>query len=148
MIDAAVIDAHSAFRDFLIAASPLRTFLNGDFVYWPEVPGGGDPAMPGKAVAFRFNGGISSAYLPVQDARVSMRSYGETAYQAMEVYRLLYARLHGQQNFIVGDVGFYGAHEQVPGVPLEDPITGWPYVFSVVTLRLATVPVTDGAGGS
>ena len=136
-----MIDAHSALRTYLIAASALRTLLGGDFVYWPEVPGGGDPAMPTKAIAFRFNGGLTYPTIRAQDARVSVRCYGATAYQAMEVYRALYDRLHDQQNFIVGDVGFHGAIEQVPGVPLEDPTTHWPYVFAVYSVRVATIPV-------
>lgn len=147
-----MIDAHSALRTFLIAASPLRTLLGGDYVYWPEIPGGGDPPMPGKAISFRFNGGITFPTLRAQDARVSMRCYGETAFEAMEVYRALYDRLHDRQNFIVddpgGDVGFHGTIETVPGVPLEDPATRWPYIFSVWAARVATIPVAGGAGGS
>lgn len=141
-----MIDAHSALRSFLIEASPLRTLLGADRVYWPEVPGG--TSMPGKAIAFRFNGGTTEDVLAQQDARVNFRCYGSSAYQAMEVYRALYDRLHGQQNFIVGDVGFHGAIEEVPGVPLEDPVTHWPYVFAVYSVRVATIPVPSSVGDS
>ena len=136
-----MIDAHSALRSYLIAASPLRTLLGGDFVYWPEVPGGGDPAMPGKAISFRFGPGFTFPTLAAQDADARFRCFGSTALQAMDVYRALRDRLHGRQNFIVGTVGFHGANELGPGEPLEDPATGWPYVFVRYSIRVATIPL-------
>lgn len=134
-----MIDAHSALRTYLIAASPLRTLLGGTYVYWPELPS--SRAGDLKSVVFRFSGGTSSPYLPTQEARVNFRCYGATHVEAMTVYRALYDRLHAIQNVIVGDVGLYGAEEDVPGEPLEDPSTGWPFVFTVYTIRVATVPV-------
>lgn len=135
-----MIDAHDALRDYLIAASPLRTLLGGDYVYVPEIPGG-DVTMPRKAIAFRFNGGLTFPTIRAQDARVNFRCYGATYLEAGSVYRALYDRLHDRQNFIVGDVGFHGAIEEVPGVPLEDPGTRWPYFFAVYSIRVATIPV-------
>ena len=134
-----MIDAHSALRTYLIAASPLRTLLGGDHVYWPEVPS--NVAMPRKAISLRLSGGQSSPYLRFQRARLTVRCWGESSYNAMEVYRALYDRLHDQQNFIVGDVGFHGVFESVPGEPLEDPDTDWPFVFAVYDLWVATVSV-------
>lgn len=141
-----MIDAHSALRTHLIAASPLRTLLGGDFVYWPELPANGanlTPAlvMPRKAISFRIAGGQSSPYLRFQRARLTVRCWGESSYEAMRVYRALYDRLHDSQNFIVGDVGFHGVFESVPGEPLEDPDTDWPFVFAVYDLWVATVSV-------
>lgn len=137
-----MIDAHNALRAHLIAASPLRTLLGGDFVFTPEVPATYTGlTMPGKAIAFRFGGGRTEPYLHAQQARVSFRCYGSTSVQAREVYRALYDRLHLSQSFIVGDVGFHGIFESVPGEPLEEPDTGWPFVFAVYTVVVATVAV-------
>ena len=137
-----MIDSHSALRTHLIAASDLRTLLGGDFVYWPEIPQNPPSlTMPDKAISFRIAGGTSSPYLRAQRARLTVRCWGESAYEAMRVYRALYDRLHDSQNFIVGDVGFHGVFESVPGEPLEDPDTGWPFVFAVYDLWLATVSV-------
>lgn len=135
-----MIDVHSALLTFLRAPSDLRTLLGGNYVYWPEIPA--NSGMPRKAIAFRISGGVTSEYLPEQAARVTFRCYGASAYDAMTVYRALYDRLHGLQNFIVGTVGFHGAEEDVPGEPLEDPATGWHFAFTVYTLRVATVPVS------
>jgi|SRR5688500_2025388 len=134
-----MIDAHSALRSHLIATSALRTLLGGDYVYWPEIPG--TVTMPRKAISFRFSGGQSNPYLYAQQARVVFRCYGSTAIEAMSVYRALYDRLHLSQNFIVSTVGFYGAMEDVPGDPQEDPDTDWPFVHTVYTLWVATVAV-------
>ena len=134
-----MIDAHSALRTHLIAASPLRTLLGGDYVYWPEIPA--NVSMPRKAISFRFGGGLTSLYLRAQSARLTVRCWGSSSYEAMTVYRALYDRLHDSQNFIVGDVGFHGAFESVPGEPLEDPDTGWPFVFAVYDVTVATVSV-------
>lgn len=137
-----MIDAHTALRTYLIAASPLRTLLGGAYVYWPELPASRSVSPIGKNIVFRFSGGPTSPYLPTQQARVNFRCYGASHVEAMTVYRALYDRLHAIQNVIVGDTGIYGAEEDTPGEPLEDPGTGWPFVFTVYTLRVATVPVT------
>ena len=141
-----MIDVHAALRAHLIAASPLRTLLGGNYVYTPEIPGG--TAMPRRSISFRITGGATSPTLRQQDARISFRCFGANAIQAAEVYRALYDRLHDQQNFVVGNVGFHGTEEDVPGSPLEDPATNWPFVHTVYTAKVATVPVSSGAGGS
>jgi hypothetical protein len=137
-----MIDAHTALRTHLIEASALRTLLGGNYVYTPELPSTrtGDT----KNVVFSVTGGQTDPYLRAQDLRVAFRCYGESSEEAREVYRALYDRLHDTQNFIVGDVGFHGAVEEVPGTPLEDPGTDWPYIFTVYSIRVATVPVGDG----
>lgn len=136
-----MIDAHSALRTHLIAASDLRTLLGGDYVYWPELPANLSDDMPRKAISFRFGGGASNQYLRAQRVRLTLRCWGESSYEAMRVYRALYDRLHDSQGFIVGDVGFHGVNESVPGEPLEDPDTGWPFVFAIYDVWVATVSV-------
>lgn len=136
-----MIDSHSAMRTHLIVPSDLRTLLGGDHVYWPELPASLSSSMPRKAISFRISGGATDPYLRAQRARLTLRCWGESAFEAMRVYRALYDRLHDSQNFIVGDVGFHGAFESVPGEPLEDPDTGWPFVFVVYDLWMATVSV-------
>lgn len=135
-----MIDAQTALRTYLIAPSGLRTLLGGNYVYVGELPS--TRAGNLKSVVFRFSGGNTSEYLRLQQVRVSFRCYGESSFEATRVYRALYDRLHGIQNVIVGDVGFHGAEEDIPGEPLEDPATDWPFVFTVYTIRVATVPVT------
>ena len=135
-----MIDAQTALRTYLLQASPLLTLLGGNYVYWPELPStrSGDT----KNVVFRASGGSTDPYLRSQDLRIAFRCYGESALEAMRVYRALYDRLHLTQNLIVGDVGFHGIDEEVPGEPLEDPETNWPFVFAVYSCRVATVPVS------
>ena len=135
-----MIDAHNALRAYLIAASPLRTLLGGDHVYTPELPT--TVVMPRKAISFRFSGGLTFSPLRAQDARVVFRCWGETSEDAREVYGALYDRLHDKQNFIVNGVGFHGTDEDIPGSPVEDPDTGWQYVHTVYSVRVATVPVS------
>jgi hypothetical protein len=111
-------------------------------VFVPEVPQSFTGlTMPGKAIAFRFLGGASNAYLYAQRVRVGFRCYGATSAQAREVYRALYDRLHLTQNLIVDGVGFHGISESVPGEPLEEPDTGWPFVFAIFDVQVATVSV-------
>lgn len=134
-----MIDVHGGLLTFLRAPSALRTLLGGNYVYWPELPD--NRAGNLKSVVFRSGGGFTYSTLRAQNVRVTFRCYGESAFEAMRVYRALYDRLHDQQNFIVGDVGFHGASEDVPGEPLEDPVTNWPFVHCVYTIRVATVPI-------
>ena len=136
-----MIDAHTALRSYLIEPSAFRTLLGGDYVYWPAIPGGGDPPMPANAVSFRGSGGFSEPTLGLQRATASFKCWGSTAYNAMQVYIALRPLLHDQQGVVRGGVGFYNFLEEVPGQPLEDPVTHWPYVFAVFTLAVATVAI-------
>lgn len=143
-----MIDAHNALRAYLIEPSDLRTLLGGSFVYTPQLPDNRTGLQ--KNITFRVTGGQTHPNLRAQVLRVAFRCYGEpdagsdmsAGESARAVYRALYDRLHDKQNFIVGDVGFHGAIEEVPGAPLEDPVTNWPFVFAVYSIRVATVPVT------
>jgi hypothetical protein len=57
-----LIDAHDAIRTYLIASSPLRTLLGGDFVFAPEVPATFTGlSMPDKAISFRVTGGSAAS---------------------------------------------------------------------------------------
>lgn len=137
-----MIDVHDALRAYLIAASPLRTLLGGDFVFVPEVPASFTGlTMPDKAISFRVTGGLSGKYLKTQSARVAFRCWGTTSDEARDVYAALYDRLNGQQGLVVGSVAIHGADEDVPGEPLEDPGTGWPFIHTVYTVTLSTTPV-------
>lgn len=135
-----MIDAHGALLTYLRAPSDLRTLLGGNYVYWPSVPS--DIGMPRKAISFRMSGGSSDENLPVQTPRVTFRCWAESHYEAMRVYRALHDRLHGIQNVIVGDVGIYGAEEDVPGEPLQDRDTTWPFAHCLYTMTFATVALT------
>jgi hypothetical protein len=134
-----MIDVPTALVVHLRDTSPLRTLLAGNYVYTPELPG--TRAGNLKSVVFKSTGGSTYATLRAQDMRFSFRCYGESDYEAWRVYRALYDRLHDRQNFIVGDVGFHGITEEVPGSPLEDPDTGWNYVGAIYTAKVATIPV-------
>jgi len=137
-----VIDPHDALRTFLIAASPLRTLLGGDFVFVPEIPGSFTGLqMPEKAISFRISGGRSLPYNKTQQARAVFRCWGTTSDEARDVYAALYDRLNGQQGLVVGGVAIHGADEDVPGEPLEDPDTGWPFIHTVYTVTLSTTAV-------
>ncbi len=134
-----MVDPYAALVTYLRATSPLRTLLGGAYVFTPELP----ETRSGntKNVVFRNNGGRTFEYLRAQDLRIGFRCYGSTAAEAQSVYGALYDRLHDTNNFIVGTVGFHGATEEVPGVSLEDPVTNWPFVFVVYSIRVATIPV-------
>lgn len=134
-----MIDVPTALVVHLRDTSPLRTLLGGNYVYTPELPG--TRAGNLKSVVFQPTGGSTYPTLRAQDARFEFRCYGESDYEAWRVYRALYDRLHDRQNFIVGDVGFHGITEDVPGRSLEDPATGWDFVSAIYTVKVATIPV-------
>lgn len=142
-----MIDAHSALRLHLLEPSALRTLLGGPYVYWPELPAGTSGA--GKRVVFRFNGGSADDRLPIHRYTVNLRCYGSSAYEAMQVYRVLHDRLVRVDNLIVTDtfptpderVAFYNFAEITPGQPLQDPPTSWHYTFSVWSATVSTLAV-------
>lgn len=137
-------NASTALRSYLIAPSTFRTYLGGDFVYTPELPPG--TAMPTKRVVFRFNGGPPTEYdAPIRRIRVNFRCYAETYVNAEKLYMQLHARLHGleSQTITVGseEVAFYRIGEDVAPSQLETDEEGWPFVFSVYGLTVATMAV-------
>ena len=141
-----MIDTQSALRLHLLEPSDLRTLLGGPYVYWPELPAGRSGAS--KNVTFRINGGSASNDVPIHRAVVNFRCYGSSAYEAMQVYRALHDRLVRTDNLIVTDTynsdartAFYNITETTPGQPLQDPPTGWHYVFSVWTLTVSTLAI-------
>lgn len=148
-----MIDAHSALRLHLLEPSALATLV-GVHVYWPELPAGVSGA--GNRVVFRFNGGSAEDTLPIHRYTVNFRCYGinattgkSTAYDSFRVYRALHDRLVRTGNVIVTDtfptpddrVAFYNFAEITPGQPLQDPVTGWFYTFSVWQATVATTAV-------
>jgi hypothetical protein len=77
--------------------------------------------------------------------RVNFRCYGESAQLAERVYMHLHARLHGthMEPVTVGAerIAFYRIGEDVSPAHLEEPDTGWPYVFVVYGLTVSTMAV-------
>lgn len=134
-----MVDIPTALIVYLRDTSPLRTLLGGNYVYFAELPSTrtGDT----KNIVFDITGGATDPDLRAQRLRVAFRCYGESHFEAMRVYRALYDRLHDRQNFIVGDVGFHGIVEEVPGVALEDRDSGWFYISAIYSIRAATTPV-------
>lgn len=137
-------NASTALRSLLIAPSTFRTYLGGDFVYTPELPPG--TAMPTKRVVFRFNGGPQTgANVPIRRIRANFRFYAETYVNAEKLYMQAHARLHGLhgETVTVGGerVGFYRIGEDVSPSQLEDPETGWPYIFAVYGVTVSTMAV-------
>lgn len=134
-------NASAAFRTLLIAASTFRTFLGGDFVYTPELPPG--TSMPTKRVVFRFNGGpATEPKAPIRRIRCNIRWYGSTYQEAEQLYMQGHARIHGLHGVTVTVnsevVAFYRIGEDIAPAQLEEPEVGWPYVFSVYGLTVAT----------
>ncbi len=142
-----MIDTSTALRLHLLEPSALRTLLGGPYVYWPELPDGVSGAA--KRITFRINGGSADNRIPLHRTVVNFRCYGSTAYEAMQVYRALHDRLVRTDNLIVTDtfadpderVAFYNITETTPGQPLQDPPTGWHYVFAVWTLTVSTLAI-------
>ena len=145
-----MIDAQTALRLYLLEPSTLRTLLGGPYVYWPEIPANPGFTMPRKAISFRLNGGSADDDLPIQRPSVNFKLWGGTHYEAMQVYRALNDRLGRKGNLIVVDtfsdpderVAFYNLRElSAPNTGLEDPGTGWPYVFATWSPTVSTLPI-------
>ena len=139
-----------AFRLYLLEPSPLRTWLGGPYVYKPAIPPGpGGPTMPRRAISFRGNGGSADNDLPLHRPTVNVRIWSTTDDDAEVGYRLFHDRMVRKNNVIVADtfsdpderVAFYNWTEVTPGQSLEDPPTGWPYIFTVWTPTVSTLPI-------
>ena len=137
-------NASTALRTLLIATSTFRSYLGGDFVYTPELPAG--TTMPTKRVVFRLNGGPpTEPDAPIRRIRANFRCYAESYVNAEKLYGHLVARLHrlpSQTVTVAGErFAFYRIGEDVSPSQLEDPVTGWPYIFSVFGLTVSTMAV-------
>lgn len=135
-----------ALRLYLLETSDLRTWLGGPYVYKPQLPANPGFSMPHRAIVFRGNGGSSNDQLPIQRPTINFRIYGTSDDDAEVGYRYLHDRLVRQRNLIVTDtysdpdqrVGFYNLREVTPGQSLEEPQTGYPFIFTVWSPTVAT----------
>ncbi len=84
----AFVRAIEMFRTLLLS-KPAITALVADRVYGPPgIPRGSasPPGMPAKAITLAQTGGMDNPSIPLTWARIDMRCYGETQYQAAVLY--------------------------------------------------------------
>lgn len=134
----------------------VATWLEGALsvpVEYPELPRSLDDAMPFKVLVITPGGSAFSAgdnsYVKVARMRADLRCYGETAMQAMNVYREAAEALKAlrRRTVTVGAVG-----EEV-GVVLDnailsagpltviDPDTKWPCVYATWAVHGSEIEV-------
>lgn len=138
-----------AFRLYLLEPSDLRTWLGGPYVYKPEIPANPGFSIPHRAISFKGNGGSSDNELPLQRPSVVIRIWGTSDDDAEVGYRHLADRMARLDNLVVTDtfsdppqrVGFYNWRETTPGQSLADPPTGWPFIFTLWTPTVSTLPI-------
>jgi len=128
-----LIDLPAAIRTHLLAEAAVVA-LTGTRIYAEEdtPPAGYKPGTDGTALCFRVRGGGPD----FPDARlmpsVLFRCYAANKPDAQELYRALYAALHGH----CGATVRYGQIDML-GETLTDPDTGFPFVLCA--FRLAVV---------
>lgn len=130
--------AHYAVRAYLLDRDSVADILV-DRLFAPELPEGEDESMPRRCAVLSQSGGPGSrGYLPLDAQRVDVRAYGETAWQAARVARVVHLELKALRRVTVsidqpeGDPVRVLIHsiEPVGGfIDLDDAATRWPLVF-------------------
>lgn len=95
-----------------------------------ELPEDQDASMPKKAIVVSGAGGPGSGgYLPLDRARIDIRSYGATHAEAMDVAIAAHATLKGLRRTVVDDVVVHAFDPAGGYVGLREPETRWPLVL-------------------
>jgi len=129
-----VLDILSAIRSYLADQAGLMAHTGnaGERIYaGPDLPPEYSPAN-GAGILFNLRGGGQDYTSLVLSPSIQFRTYGPTMKAAIAADRALYDALNDAQCWPIKI-----ARLDVPGQPLSDPDTRWPFVLSFYTINLS-----------
>jgi hypothetical protein len=138
-----VPDQLAALRAFLKADADLTAITQGR-IFAGELPASVTPAMPTTAVVISRAGGLGAigrAYQQYGDFRVDVRCYGATPKAADDVWRRLQPALKQLRRQVVTGCLLHWARQGGGPMPMRDPDTDWPSIFSAWQVLAAEIPV-------
>lgn len=117
--------------------------LVGVNVFGEELPRERNATMPEKCIVVRAAGGPRQfGTLPVGDARIDLRTYGETPYQSKVVYRAVMASMkYGLLRKAYGEALLHSASLESGPIALREPNVEWPFQFSSWLVKAAEIPI-------
>ncbi len=142
------IDWNAALKEFLDGEAYVTDEV-GTKIFVRNIPKGG--GTPGKALVLVQSGGGAAIRLPIVTCEYRFRCYGDTAYEAREVYRGLRSALHGvKRKRITPGTGVSdsGTHWLIiakeTGSPQDvmEPETDWNFVLCQFWCMFFTFPVS------
>ena len=131
-------DGLGALVSYLKAQSAISALI-GTRVYGLEVPKADATAMPRKCIVINNAGGIGQASdLDVYQWRLDFKCYGETAFEAVKVWRTLRTELRDLDKNVTDSTVLYNALHSAGPFSFQDQPTEWP-----VTLDTWLVKIQD-----
>ena len=124
----AIQDGLAALITYLKAQSAISSAL-GTRVFGLELPESETDDMPRKAIVCNIAGGVGSAsYLDMYKLRVDFYCYGETPYEASEVWRTLKPILRDMERNVTSSTCLTSAEHSGGATFTRESVTEWSVV--------------------
>ncbi len=135
-------DAVGAMVAYLKAQSAISTLLSTR-VYGLELPEADAVSMPRKAIVVNTAGGIGEASeLDVFQHRLDFMCYGETPFEAYEVWRTLRTELRDMTKNVTSSTTLYNAIHSAGCFSFRDTPTNWPVTVDTWLVRIQDTVVS------
>ncbi|MEO1490364.1 MAG: DUF3168 domain-containing protein [Pseudomonadota bacterium] len=118
----------TALRAFLLADPPCNAITDGR-IFGGRLPAAESAAMPRRAIVVTKAGGtdlFAGGYVEHATARVDVRSYGETPFEAERVNRAIVLALKRLRRSVHAGVLLHWANSAGGAIPTTEPGTEWP----------------------
>lgn len=135
-------DGIGALITYLTAQSAISTLL-GTRVFGLEVPASEADDMPRKAIVINNAGGIGEASsIDVYQHRFDFICYGETPFEAYEVWRTLRTELRDMERNVTSSTFLYNAVHSAGPFSFRDQPTTWPVTIDTWLVMIQDTIVT------
>jgi hypothetical protein len=101
--------------------------------------------MPRTAIVIREAGGgvLGTGFQAYGDQRVDVLAYGATPLEASDLYRVIQPALKQLARVVFAECLLHWARRAGGPVPMRDPNTDWPFMYSSWQLLVAETPVAS-----
>jgi hypothetical protein len=121
----------------LLTADATITALLSSRVYGLELPKADASSMPRKAIVINSAGGQGeSSYRDVFKYRLDFICYGETPFEAYEVFRTLRAVLREIERQVVSSTFVYSAEHSAGPFSFRDTESKWPHTIDTWLVKI------------
>jgi hypothetical protein len=121
----------------LLKADATISALLGTRVYGLELPRADADSMPRKAIVINSAGGIGeSSYRDVFKYRLDFVCYGETPFEAYEVFRTVRAVLREIERGVTSSTFIYSADHSAGPFSFRDSDTKWPHTIDTWLIKV------------
>lgn len=128
-------------RQYLLTDADVASLVS-ERIFGEELTPEQAAAEVQKCITLKTAGGLGNqSPLDVNRTRIDVRCYGESPYEARQVYLTVYSALKGMASHIETDIKLLSAYHDGGPYSMRDPDTRWPFTLSswMIMSREATI---------